>query len=143
MQPETREKTSVAMLLAVAAVAAAAAMTVWQEARKTIEPPPPLSVLLPSQLARLRMDFGDGTVREFRGEVVPDMKVLHALQYSAEAGSILLSVKETAKGAHVAVLDGKKAEKKKQWVFYVNGAKGEDPAAHAVQPRDFIEWRYE
>lgn len=123
----------------------AASFVVWHQAYRVALPDVagPLLVVPPSKFASLEVDFGDGTRREFRGEVVPDMSVLEALAYAAEAADMHLAYAPTRAGIRVAAIGGKKSESRARWTFYVNGRKGEDPMTHLIHPQDEVEWRYE
>jgi len=96
----------------------------------------------PSQFASLKVDFGDGTDREFRGEVVENLNAMDALILAANAGNLYLDYAPTPTGIKISAIGAKKADKKKNWDFYVNSKKMEDPAAYRIQAGDTIEWRY-
>lgn len=100
-------------------------------------------VALPSQLAKVSLDFGDGKKREFRGALTPNMSALEALSISTDIANLPLSHTPTKEGVQIAMIDGKKTEKKKRWVFYINGKIGGDPATYQMKAGDGIEWRYQ
>ncbi len=139
-----KQKTNIAALAAVGIFGIAAAIFILVESHRPLPPPSaPLLALTPSQFTRVPLDFGDGTKREFRGVVAPNMSALDALSISTEVGGIRLSTIPVKDGVQVAMIGGKKADKRKQWIFYVNGKSGQDPATYQVGAGDEIEWKYQ
>src|SRR3989344_6982568 len=86
------KKTNVLYCAIVALAGIGAAALILHTAQRPFpDPVPDTYTVMPSSLASLRVDFGDGTRREFRGEVVPDMNVLEALTYATAAGNLHLA----------------------------------------------------
>ncbi|MDP3963418.1 MAG: hypothetical protein Q8Q39_02890 [bacterium] len=138
------KKTNALFCAVVVLAGMGAAALIWQIAHKPFPDPVPDSyAVIPSRLASLRVDFGDGVRREFRGEVVPNMNVLEALTYATAAGNLHLAYVPEKTGVRVSAINGKKSAKENTWTFYVNGKKGEDPAVYVVEPGDMIDWKYE
>lgn len=93
------------------------------------------------------IDYGDGTMRRFRGDGVSFMKDENAwsvLQRAAASASIPL---EVARGFYPLVINGKRnGEEGKRWVLYVNGERktnGTIPLTINVREGDEVLWKFE
>ena len=141
-----KKKTNTVFLGIVVLLGAGTSLFIYKEtAKPLIAEFQPVAVTLPSRMARLTLNFGNGTSREFRGEIVPSMSALDALTYAASAGNIPVEYVNGNEGMIVRRVGEKQTGVlNKQWRLYVNGhyAQG-DPATYTVNPMDGIEWRYE
>ena len=141
-----KKKTNVVFLGVVALLGVGTALFIRKEVAKPFTTEPPLLVaVLPSRMAYLALDFGDGTSREFRGEVPPATSALDVLSYAAGAGNVTVEYVRAGTGITVQRIDGKRnGVRDKRWHLYINGQHTEgDPATRSVNPMDSIEWKYE
>src|SRR3989338_2172979 len=134
-----KKKTNVVFLGIVALLSAGVALFIRKEvARPPVAESPLLATVLPSRMAYLTLDFGDGTSREFRGEVPLATSALDALSYAAGAGNIVVEYARVDTGIAVQRIDGKhNSVRNKRWRLYINGRHTEgDPATSPVNPMD-------
>ena len=137
-------KTSRAALAVVAVLGVLASAFVLRESLQTVSHTSPLVVPMPSQFAHLTVDFGNGLLRELRGEVVRPMSALDALYSAALVGGLDLDYDPSALGLVVSRIDGVAARRAGVWRLYVNGKPVDaNPAAYHINPKDVLWWKYE
>lgn len=142
----TKKKKHAVFLSIVAVLVAGIALFIIKEiAKPSVTESPVLAAAGPYGMAQLMLDFGDGTSREFRGEVPPATSALDALSYAAGAGNVAVEYVHADAGIAVQRIDGKRNDmRNKKWRLYINGQHAQgDPTARQVIPMDRIEWKYE
>lgn len=91
--------------------------------------------------ARLNIDFGNGKIRAFKGEVETGMTIISALRIAGEIGRFDAVTDERG---WVVDIDGFKAGDAKRWQAYVNNRPADDLPGHIeIKPGDKITLRYE
>ena len=145
MSHKKKEKTNNRAILLVIALGTIASLLVLKETRTPLSQPSPFFVVQPSQFAHLAVDFGDGTRREFRGEVVFPMSAFDALYSATISGELALDYRHSPGGTMVEHIGDKTTQKSGGvWHLYVNGERIEkSPTIYKISPQDFIEWKYE
>lgn len=93
------------------------------------------------RLARLTIDFGDGSRRAFAGPTAEGMTILSALRLSASAGRFAAVADE--RGTVVAIA-GLRNSRIRRWQVYLNDTPAADLPGHIeLAPGDRIAIRYE
>jgi hypothetical protein len=141
--PPKKGKVDIVGLTIIVVLAFSASALMLHEAFKPMSDGTSCLALMPSDFAALTVDFGDGTIRTFRGEVVAGMTPIDALLFASKSANLDLSYSMGQKPISVTSIGGKGAGKKGNWVFYINGAKGDDPTQYSVSPGDEIIWKFE
>ena len=96
------------------------------------------------RLASLTVDFGNGKVRAFEGEAVPNMTIGEAIARAAEAGNMKVAQKVLASVTSLVIEDRADDSSQKQWVAYQSGLQlNADFAQTLIGPGDVILLRFE
>lgn len=91
--------------------------------------------------AQLNIDFGNGKIRAFKGDVETGMTIISALRIAGEIGRFDAVMDERGR---VVDIDGFKAGDAKRWQAYVNNRPASDLPGHIeIKPGDKITLRYE
>lgn len=91
--------------------------------------------------AQLNIDFGNGKIRAFKGEVETGMTIISALRIAGEIGRFDAVTDERGR---VVNIDGFKADGAKHWQAYVNSRPADGLPGHIeLRPGDRIILRYE
>lgn len=91
--------------------------------------------------AQLNIDFGNGKIRAFKGEVETGMTIISALRIAGEIGRFDAVTDERGR---VVDIDGFKIGDAKRWQAYVNNRPASDLPGHIeIKPGDKITLRYE
>lgn len=97
------------------------------------------------KMARLILDWGNGTKRAFEGETVSGMSVWHALIQSARAGNVDVAYSFKAPQDIVEIQKiGNTNVQNGEWVFFVNGkmVESQSVALTTITAGDVIEVKF-
>lgn len=91
--------------------------------------------------ANLTIDFGDGRIRVFEGDIIENENIFDVLSQAAKAGKFSYKLDENSNLASIEKLLG---NNKKNWHWSVNGIKINKPIGEViVKPGDKILIKYE
>lgn len=95
--------------------------------------------------ASLLLNFGDGTMRKFEGDIVGGMTVYDALNQSAKAGGFEVETTLEEGSVVVEAIGGIRNRKDKIWHFYLNESfkNRTSPLNYSIRSGDVVEFRYE
>jgi len=123
-----------------------AGLIIWQgrTALSRISVPSSSPIVQPQE-AELFIDFGNGKIRRFRGDVVEDMKVLDALNQSSIAGDFKVETADHESEVYVEKIAGvENSNHDVKWMCYVNGKATHLPLdKQELKARDRIEFKFE